>query len=127
MFESSIAMQVLKSDPTDLELVAFLDPDGRSVSLRIEETPEHVTAWPSGYPLWVTAVSVLIPLGGLFTFLGYEASRDGLSAFDITGALFGCVAILIFVAFFRLLNQRMTARGPYFVLDAVRRSLDVSR
>ena len=120
-------METIDADPTDSRLAVLLDPEGRSVSLCIEESPTEFTAHPCGYPLWFVATCVLTPVGLFAGYLLHKMAREWLHPVEIVALVSGCLAAAAFIGFFRCQNLRMTARGPFFILDRTTQVLELPR
>jgi hypothetical protein len=117
-------MQAFDAELTDARLAQLVDPAGRSVSVRVENTPERLVAHPRGIPLWFVTVCVLIPLG---IVSGYLAFRGGLRPFDVFGLATGCLAAPTLIGLVWWMNREQVKRGDFFVLDKVQRTLVLPR
>jgi hypothetical protein len=120
-------MQVFDVEPTDSELAVLLDPEGRSVSVRVEDTPERLVAHPHGFPLWFVMICLAIPLGAYAGILGYEAVQGQLDPLYLVGVPLACGAVAFFFAFFRWMNRGQVSKGDFFVLDKDRKILILPR
>jgi hypothetical protein len=120
-------MQVFDIEPTDSELAVLLDPEGRSVSVRVEDTPERLVAHPRGFPLWFVMGSIAIPLGAYAGILVYEAVQQQLRPLHFVGVPLGCGAVIFFFALLRWMNRGQVSKGDFFVLDKDRKILILPR
>jgi hypothetical protein len=120
-------MQVSDSELTDAQLAVLLDPEGRSVSVRIEDTPGRLVARPRGFPLWFVLFSLALPLGAYAGLLVNEALPQQLDPLHLVGLPIGCVAALFIVALIYRMNQRQVSKGDFFVLDEDRKMLILPR
>jgi hypothetical protein len=110
-------MPVFDIEPTDSELAKFLDPEGRSVSVRVEDTAERLIAQPRGFPLWFVMICLAIPLGGYAGIMVYEVVQRKLDPLHLVGVPLACGAVGFFFALFRWMNRGQVSKGDFFVLD----------
>jgi hypothetical protein len=120
-------MQVLDAELTDAQLARLLDPEGRSVSVQVDDTPERLVAHPRGFPLWFVTVCVVIPVGIFTGYLVNKAFPQGLHPFDVLGLAAGYLAAPTVIGLVWLLNREQVKRGDFFVLDRVQRTLALPR
>jgi hypothetical protein len=110
-------MQALSTEPTDSELAVLLDPEGRSPSVRVTDTPGQLVAKPRGFPLWFVTfcgVSVLI----CHTLLDPQ---------EVLGLVIGVPATVTLIGFFWWKNRQIVSKGTFFVLDKDHRILTLPR
>jgi hypothetical protein len=120
-------MQVFNTVPTDGQMASLLDPQGRSVGVKIEDTAEALVARPGLFPLWVVALSCSAVLGVAGWYWTVKAGRQGLDQQDAKAiAVFAVVALLLFVGVWAI-NRYLRSKGDYFVLDRVQRTLTLPR
>jgi hypothetical protein len=120
-------MQAFDAERTDARLAELLDPRGRSVSVRVDDTPERLVARPRGFPLWFVAVCAVIPVG---TFTGYllnKAFQQAPHPLEILGLISGYLAAATLIGLFWWMNREQMKKGDFFVLDKVRRTLSLPR
>ncbi len=120
-------MQVFDIEPTDSELAVLLDPEGRSLSVRFEDTPERLVAHPRGIPIWFVTTCLAIPLAAYAGILVYEAVQQQLRLLHFLGVPLGCGAVVFMFAFFRWMNQEQVSKGDFFILDKDRKILTLPR
>ena len=68
-------VQTFQTKPTDAELAGLLDPERRSIQLRVEDTPERLIVHPRGYPMWIVIASLSLPVGTITAWLVYDLAR----------------------------------------------------
>jgi hypothetical protein len=120
-------MQVLDAEPTDAQLALLLDPEGQSVSVQVDDTPEHLVAQSCGFPLWLATVCAVIPVGIGTVYLVNKAFQQGLHPFDVLGLATGYLAAPTFIGLVWLLNREQVKKGEFFVLDKVQHTLTLPR
>ena len=120
-------MQVLDTELPDSQLALLLDPEGRSVSVQVDDTPERLVAHPRGFPLWFVTVCVVIPVGIFTGYLVNKAFQQGLHPFDVLGLAAGYLAAPTVIGLVWLMNQEQVKRGDFFVLDKVQHTLALPR
>jgi hypothetical protein len=120
---SRYALSVRLDGPTDPHDSGFLEPEGRSVSVRLVETGECIVARPLGYPLrfvYAFLVSVFILIDAVSVILLPVGQR----LFINVGLV---LTELVFLGVFGLFNHYMVSRGTFFVLDKKQRTLTLPR
>jgi hypothetical protein len=120
-------MQVFDAELTDARLAGLLDPKGRSVSVRVDDTPQRLVAHPRGFPLWFVVVCAVIPVGTLTAYLVHKALQQPLHPVEILGLACGYLAAPTLIGLVWWMNRKQTRRGDFFVLDKVQRTLDLPR
>jgi hypothetical protein len=120
-------MPLIDTERTDPQLAALLDPQGRSISVRVTDTPGQLVAQPRGYPLWFVVLCVVIPVGILTGYLGTKAVRQGLDTLEVPAFVVAYLAAAAFIGLFWAMNRRMVSRGDFFVLDRDQRTLTLPR
>jgi hypothetical protein len=120
-------MQVFDAELTDARLAGLLDPKGRSISVRVDDTPERLVAHPRGIPLWFVTACVVIPVGLLTAYLANKALQAGLRPFDVLGLAAGYLAAPTLIGLVWWMNREQVMRGDFFVLDKVQRALALPR
>ena len=120
-------MQDFDAELTDARLSRLVDPGGRSVSVRVEDTPERLVAHPRGFPLWFVTVCVMIPVAMLTGYLANKAFQAGLHPFDVLGLAAGYLAAPTLMAMAWWMNREQVKRGDFFVLDKIQRTLALPR
>jgi hypothetical protein len=112
---------------TDARLALLVDPRGRSVSIRVEDTPERIVAHPRGIPLWFVTACAVIPVGILTGYLANKAFQSGLQPFDVLGLAAGYLAAPTLIGLVWWMNREQVKRGDFFVVDKVQRTLALPR
>src|SRR4051812_14144229 len=124
MTAGDVPVQTFAAEPTDAQLAGLLDPAGRSISVRVEDTPDRVAALPRGYSMWFVVGCVTVPFLvfiGIAVYDVVHGQRDVTwLAFYCAALLSGCGAFAFYVALFRWMNRKLIDRGPFFVLDKAR-------
>jgi hypothetical protein len=120
-------MQVFEAELTDARLARLLDPKRRSVSTRVEDTPERLVAHPRGFPLWFVTACVTFPVGLLTAFLVNKAFQQGLHPLDVLGLASGYLAAPTLIGLVWWMNREQVKRGDFFVLDRIQRTLALPR
>jgi hypothetical protein len=120
-------MHVFDAELTDARLAGLVDPAGRSVSVRVEDTPERLVVRPRGFPLWFVTVCVMIPVSILTGYMATKAFQAGLHPFDVLGLAAGYLAAATLIGLVWRMNREQLKRGDFFVLDKVQRSLALPR
>jgi hypothetical protein len=120
-------MQLCDTALTDARLAGLLDPNGRSVSVRLDDTPQRLVAHPRGFPLWFVVVCAVIPVGTLTAYLVHKALQQALHPMEIVGLACGYLAAPTLIGLVWRMNREQTRRGDFFVLDKVQRTLDLPR
>jgi hypothetical protein len=122
-----VTMQVFDAELTDARLALLLDPEGRSVSVQVDDTPERLVAHPRGFPLWFVTVCAVIPVGILSGYLVNKAFQQGLHPLEVLGLVFGYLAAPTLIGLVWWMNREQVKRGDFFVLDKVQRTLALPR
>jgi hypothetical protein len=106
---------------------AFLDPQGRSASAYVIDTPGQLVARPRGYPLWFVVLCAATPVSILTWHLGNKALRQGLDAVEIEALVVAYPAAAFLIGLFWVMNRRIVSRGAFFVLDKAQGTLSLPR
>jgi hypothetical protein len=122
-----VALQNSDAERTDTGLERLLDPEGRSVSVQVEDVPERLVARPRGFPLWFVAVCVVSPVALFAGYLVNKAFLQDLHPLEVLGLAFGCLAAPTLLGIVWWMNREQTKRGDFFVLDKVQRTLALPR
>jgi hypothetical protein len=120
-------MQVSDADLTEARLARLLDPEGRSVSVQAEDTPEQLVAHPRGFPLWFVTACVTVPVGLLTAFLVNKAFQQGLHPLEVLGLASGYLAAPTLIGLVWWMNRAQVKSGDFFILDKVQRTLALPR
>jgi hypothetical protein len=124
----NVTPQRFDVEPSEADLAVLQDPDGRSISLCIEDCAEQLTVSPRGVPMWFWLSCVCIPGGlGLAYVLLYRLPRGELNALDILAIPIFIAAIISLIAFGHFYNAQICSRGPFLVLDRRARTLWLPR
>src|SRR4051812_33655826 len=87
------------TEPNDVRLGGLLAPEGKSILVRIEDTPEHLIVRPLGYPMWICWFSMLLLLVLVAGYTVYEAVHQRFDPLTLTVIIPGCFAVPFCVGF----------------------------
>jgi hypothetical protein len=117
--------------PTDEELQSFVDPEGMSPYVQLDDDGTTLTARPKPFPMWFVWASLLLPGIGVYVGLVYE---DGLNHPDPVFRLFWWFTaiavppwIIVFGLFLRWILRSEIRHDDFFVLDRDAGSLTLPR
>jgi hypothetical protein len=113
--------------PPPEEFTQLLNPEGKSILLRVEDSPQRLVVRPAGVPLWGVVLSVTVVLGVLACVLTWRAFGPGLDSLEIAGIFFAPCAAVGCVAFFHAFNSYIESKGTFFILDKQPRTLALPR
>ena len=120
-------MQSFNSEPTELQLAALLEPEGYSLYLDIEDTPEKLIAHPLGMPTWIYSICILGPCVFGIAAVLVEFGRHGFD-FLLLLLLVACLLTpLVLFPFCTMVNRKYIERGDFFILDKVEKTLSLPR
>jgi hypothetical protein len=120
-------MQVFDTELSEAQSAMLVDPEGRSVSVQVEDTPERLVAHPRGFPLGFVIACVAIPVCIFTGYLANKALHAGLHPFDVLGLAAGCLAAATLIGLAWRMNREQVKKGDFFVLDKVQRTLALPR
>ncbi|MHC4545288.1 MAG: hypothetical protein ACYTDW_02490 [Planctomycetota bacterium] len=115
--------QLLSSEPTQVELAQFLDPDHHN-NIKIWDDIERLSSAVALIPRWF----VLVSIGMLFALAIWAPPERGVTPLSLAGRLLGCLALtlLLFISVY-MLNATLKAKGIYFIYDKLNRTLELPR
>jgi hypothetical protein len=114
--------------PSDNAIAAeLLNPKGRSMFIRVADSPERLVVTPRGIPIWFAAICLCIPLALLMADLGRKAFQSALTPFDFVGLTVALLAVTTFLLVIWWYNRAEAKRGEFFVLDKLRRTITLPR
>jgi len=120
-------VQTFQTKPTDAELAGLLDPERRSIQLRVEDTPERLIVHPRGYPMWIVVASLSLPVGAIATWLVHDLVRDIKDSIALAVLPLSVIVAALFSGFIWLINCGVIRHGSFFILDKNQRTLTLPR
>lgn len=121
-------MQLLDTELSESQLAQLVDPEGSSLSVWIEDTPDRLVAHPRGIPLWFVTVCVVIPGVLLIGALVYAVIHEGFHPFSlILGIAMSIPAAAFVIGLVWLINRERARKGDFFILDKIERTLTLPR
>jgi len=120
-------MQVFETEPTDVDLAQFVDPDIKSASFCVTETPESITAKPATLPRWF----IVLTLTMFFALVIWAPRNDEIYPETKREYTIRIVGSVIFASFclvsFYFINRSQRSKGNYFIFDKIERTLSLPR
>jgi hypothetical protein len=127
VLDPEVVMQLFDTEPNDPQFAALLDPEGRSISVRVTDTPGQLVAQPRGFPLWFVVLCAVVPVAILTGYLGNKAVRHGLDPLEVSGLVLAYPAAATIIGLVWAMNRRVVSRGVFFVLDKDQGTLTLPR
>jgi hypothetical protein len=120
-------MQVFDVESTGAQLATLLDPKGRALFLKVDESSEKLVVRPGGIPLWFTLLCALVPASVATWYWVNEGIRGALQVLDLIGIAFMCLAVPAGIALMLVIDRAVTSKGDFLILDKSQRTLNLPR
>jgi hypothetical protein len=113
--------QRFSSEPTEVELAQFLDPDHHN-NIKIWDDIEKLSSAAVLIPWWL----VMVCSGILFAGAIWAPPEEGAEVWPLSWRLLGClvISLLLFISAY-VLNAIQKAKGIYFIYNKIKRTLEL--
>jgi hypothetical protein len=117
--------------PTDEELQAFVDPEGASPYVGLEDDGITLTGRPKPFPMWFVWVSLLVPAAGMYAALAWEWSHNNDPLFRVmalfTAIIWVPLSVITCAIIFEMIIKGEIRHDDFLVLDRVAGTLTLPR